>query len=685
MKKWFLLALTVLCLSIAPGFAEAGEGNRAEWTVMFYMCGSDLESKYEFASQNLMEIVQAHDLSLEYNYYAGLFNLDEYKQELKEDRAVHVVIETGGCRAWHNEEQEIRTTETPIRTDVLQRWSYDPYESVETSVIRLQESIPLASMSDPETLTDFIRWSAENYPAEKYLLVMWDHGGGSRTGILVDELFNNDIMYLYELSQALGDSGVHLEAVLFDACLMANIETAYSIRDYADWMIASEEVVTGAGTAIQFWLSELCNRPAIGGDTLGRIICDSAQEKCADLGDEQGAQLLTWSVIRLSEMDEVAECMEQAFRITVEKYTEDPALTSQYLKHHATAEHYGSMDDRMIDLSDMFYNAPPLSYSSLAWRNELLDALEKAVVYCVRGSGRARSKGLSFCYAVGMSAEELDIYARNCPSPHYLAMLDAVTPWTAPDSLYENVERLPEINDLEGYDIVLERTIGEHGVPGVILVSSDNNVSQINSYCYVMDEASGMAVRLGYVPAVSQTTTDGRVQQGVWEPWFWPCVEKQFCCVDMIEYIYGESLYEIPVQIDSDVWFLRCGFTPEKGYEVYGVWSGINTSTKMFNRNVTSVSKMTGQSYRMLYPVCDLKTRKQLDEYQYSASQTMPRNLTVDFRQVPPGTNYIIQYVVEDMFSRRIPLESVRVCWDGESLTLVEGEKWEGTVQLFWN
>ncbi len=684
MRKCLLMVILLLCLITAAGFAAAAEEPTAEWTVMFYMCGSDLESKYEYATLNLTEIMQSHDLTTEYDFYANQYGIEEYMQYTIQDRAVHVVIETGGCKAWHNNEGGKRTTDMDIRTDVLQRWVYDPYEYLETAVIHLQEEVPLASMSDPETLADFIRWSAENYPAKKYMLVMWDHGGGSRTGILVDELFNNDILYLYELGQALEDSGVHLEAVLFDACLMANIETAYVIKDSANWMIASEEVVTGAGTAIKFWLSELCNRPRISGEILGRLICDSAQEKCADMGDEQGAQLLTWSVIKLNEMDAVTECMEQMFHVTTEAYMRDPFLTSQYLKHHGTAEHYGSIDDKMIDLSGLFYNSPPMEIVGLTMRNDMLDALEKAVVYCVRGSGRARARGLSFCWAVSMSPEELEIYSRNCPSPHYLAMLDAISPWTAPDALYEQVERLPEINELEGYDIVLEKTMGEDGTPGVILVSSNANVSMINCNCCWLDEETGKVARMGYVPTHNQVTADGdRYQYNVAEPWSWPCVEEQFCCIDMIEYTYGECLYEIPVQIDSDVWLLRCGYTPEKGYEIYGVWSGFNSSTKMFNRNVTSLSKMAGQSYRMLYPICDLENRKQLNEYQQSSAQRMPRTLYVENRPIPPGT-YYIQYVVEDMFLRRIPMDGVKVIWDGETLSLAEGETWEGTVSLYW-
>ena len=30
----------------------------AEWTIMFYMCGSDLESKYGYATGNLQEIAE---------------------------------------------------------------------------------------------------------------------------------------------------------------------------------------------------------------------------------------------------------------------------------------------------------------------------------------------------------------------------------------------------------------------------------------------------------------------------------------------------------------------------------------------------------------------------------------------------------------------------------------------------
>ena len=680
MKKLLLLFSAVLCLAAFTAGSEAENAELPEWTVMFYMCGSDLESRYGYATGNMNEIIGTHDLFATYAKMPEAYRMEAGEAGSSQEKNVQVVLQTGGCKAWHNNENGNCTTDYDIRTDVLQRWSYDPYESSETSVIRLQDEVPLRSMADPETLTDFLRWSEANYPAKKYMLVLWDHGGGSRTGIFVDELFGNDIMGIYELAAALSESD-RLETVLFDACMMSNIETACAIKDSARWMIASEEVVTGKGTAISFWLKELCNRPEMDGMKLGRIICDSAQAKCADIGDEQGAQLLTWSVIDLDEIGKVEECIRELFRIIAEIYTTKPETTALFMKQNYDSEKYGSAEDRMIDLSSLVYEAPIMQNLGLNMRNRMLDAIEKAVVYCVRGSGRARSKGLSFCLAAGLTDDELDVYMKNCPSPHYLALLDAVTDWTAPDELYEQVERLPEISGLEDYSIMLEKRIGADGIPGVALISRDLNVKMITYNFYGENGETGNLIRLGYVPTEEFPTADGRTQMNIREPGKWPYVEDDICCLDMIEYIYGECLYEIPVQIGVDKWLLRCGYTPAKGYEIYGVWSGFNTSTKMFNRNVTSLSKMAGQDYCMLYPVFEPGKDRQEGLSERGETHRLPRALRIETRPLPPGT-YFIQYVVEDMFMRRLPIPEVKVIWDGEQMRLADDAEWEGTLKL---
>ena len=44
-------------------------------------------------------------------------------------------------------------------------------------------------MTDPDTLAGCIQWCAKNYPASRYNLILWDHGGGSISGYGCDEKF----------------------------------------------------------------------------------------------------------------------------------------------------------------------------------------------------------------------------------------------------------------------------------------------------------------------------------------------------------------------------------------------------------------------------------------------------------------------------------------------------------------
>ena len=46
---------------------------------------------------------------------------------------------------------------------------------------RLVGDIGEVNMGDPNTLTDFVKWGLETFPARHTALVLWDHGGGWRT------------------------------------------------------------------------------------------------------------------------------------------------------------------------------------------------------------------------------------------------------------------------------------------------------------------------------------------------------------------------------------------------------------------------------------------------------------------------------------------------------------------------
>jgi clostripain len=116
------------------------------------------------------------------------------------------------------------------------------------------------NMADPNTLIDFVNWAKTNYPADHYCLALMNHGGGWEptiiqestsgqelvpTGILWDDS-SGDYMSTSELGSALSSAtsgGTEkLDVVFLDACLMHMIEVEYEIKDYTDYIVASEMV-----------------------------------------------------------------------------------------------------------------------------------------------------------------------------------------------------------------------------------------------------------------------------------------------------------------------------------------------------------------------------------------------------------------------------------------------------------
>ena len=110
----------------------------------------------------------------------------------------------------------------------------------------------------------YIQCCAGRYPASRYALILWDHGGGSVSGYGYDEKFaSTGSMDLAGLDRALGDGGVKFDFIGFDACLMATAETALTMAQYADYLIASEETEPGVGWYYTDWLTALGEDPSM--------------------------------------------------------------------------------------------------------------------------------------------------------------------------------------------------------------------------------------------------------------------------------------------------------------------------------------------------------------------------------------------------------------------------------------
>ena len=328
-----------------------GKG-KDEVTIMVYMCGTDLESRAGMGTSDLQEMLAA-DLG---------------------DK-VNLLVYTGGCSKWKN--NVVSSTKNQIYL-------------INNGKMKLMEEYKAVSMTDPDTLTDFIKWCAKNYPANRNQLIFWDHGSGSINGYGYDEKFKSSgSMDLAEINRALKKSGVTFDFVGFDACLMATLETALMLTDYADYMIASEETEPGVGWYYTDWLTALGKDTSMATVEIGKNIVDDFVDTCAA---KCRGQKTTLSVVDLAELEKTVPADFKAFaKSASELIQNDEYKTVSDARNNAREFAQASA----IDQVDLVHLAKNLGTEE---GEELAQTLLSAVKYNRTSSDMTNAYGLSIFF-----------------------------------------------------------------------------------------------------------------------------------------------------------------------------------------------------------------------------------------------------------------------------------------------
>ena len=348
----YLLALAALLLAAClPAACAEGE---ARLTLMVYISGSDLESNGGAATTDIAEMLRS-----------GM-----------DTDAVNVLVMSGGAKKW---------------------WGGFPNDRV--CIYRVAGARPelLAelgkqNMGKPEMLERFLQYGYENYPAEQYALILWDHGGGPLGGVCYDDLYLGDSLSMQELAAALEASPFGpdrpLEWIGFDACMMASVETAYYVAPYAKYMIASEETEPGTGWNYRF-LKEL-GRGQDGAET-GRLIVDSYFEGTTG----HGRDTLTLSCVDLTKIGAVEAAMDGLFGQLDAIIS--PESFSMLSNGRRDAKNYGrATTGSDYDLVDLYHLGQQYAAVAPAEAAALMAAVDGAVVY--QRSAQEDSHGLSVYY-----------------------------------------------------------------------------------------------------------------------------------------------------------------------------------------------------------------------------------------------------------------------------------------------
>lgn len=341
------------------------KGNgKDEVTIMVYMCGTDLESKYGMGTSDLQEMLGA---------------------DLGDN--VNLLVYTGGCNQWKN--------------NVVSSSTNQIYQVVDGKLKAVDKDAGSVAMTDPDTLVDFIKYCDKKYPANRNMLIFWDHGGGSISGYGYDEKFaRTGSMNLAEINQALKEADVTFDFIGFDACLMATLETALMLTPYADYMIASEETEPGVGWYYTEWLTKLGKNTSMPTIEIGKNIVDDFVDTCAT---KCKGQKTTLSVVDLAELEMTVPEELKAFSKSASELIQDNNYQTVSDARYNTREFAQSSAIDQVDLAHLAQNLGTEEGKDLA------EALLSAVKYNRTSSNMTNAYGLSiyFPYKKTSSVDEM--------------------------------------------------------------------------------------------------------------------------------------------------------------------------------------------------------------------------------------------------------------------------------------
>lgn len=389
--------------AIREPFVTLKGNNQDKVTIMLYMNGSNLESDNGMATMDIREILSA---TISDN--------------------VRIIIQTGGTRRWKTE---------AIASDHSQRFL------VESGALTLiDDSLGQLDVTDPDTLEDFITYCNTNYPANRNMLIFWNHGSGAVYGFGYDEHVDDyyAALTLDEIQTAIRNTGVKFEMIGFDACLMGGLETACALSDSADYLIASEDFESGRGWEYQNWLTVLGTNSSTPMEDLAKIIIDDFVKESHSYGSDGILALIdlrytrllfqAWIDFAYSAKDDLLECnysMEMnrtdrasyRFDTPFERILRDP-WEAMFDNNESILEEYNYAVDLMA-LADTLDTEEAEALEA---------ALSMALVYCSATHGDSEMTGLSITLPYNDSGfyEEMETVYTNCGfDADYIAFLES--------------------------------------------------------------------------------------------------------------------------------------------------------------------------------------------------------------------------------------------------------------------
>lgn len=336
-------------------------------TVMIYMAPSNLESDGVIGTADIESID-----------YENL-NYDD----------VNVVMMLGGTKKWYTE--GIDANETSI------------FEINKNGLEKVKEQ-KIKNMGEAANLTEFLNYAYDNYKTDEYILLLYGHGAAIK-GAVFDELQDQDYLKVKEIQNGIANSkfkNKKLELVIFRTCLNGTLEVANSLKDYTNYLIASEEITIGTAmypvldfindikredTSVEVGKKWIENYVEDMSDL--NSICTMSSSSCGGISNIN----ITYSMINLSKMDKVTENLD---KFSKNLSSNVDTKYNEFLRIRENMDQYAYTEESAYDMVDAYDFANKYANYDKEGAESLKSSIEEAVVY--NSTNNTYSHGLSIYF-----------------------------------------------------------------------------------------------------------------------------------------------------------------------------------------------------------------------------------------------------------------------------------------------
>ncbi len=270
--------------------------NQKEWTIMVFMNGKNNLSNYAFKDLNEMEIVGSlPNVNIVVEVGRIEYNVTPYPY-YPDSPYPYNPWQPGIHPHWPPMETYLTEQDltSPTKADDwtgMRRYFITKDTDTSTVTSPILETLS-GDMGDWKHLAEFGKWAKKNFPAKRYMLVVWNHGDGWKKpntvsnlrGISIDDETGNEISTI-NLARAIKEIG-GVDIYASDACLMQMAEVAYELQNWAPVIIGSEETEPADGWPYDKILTQLSRYQYLRYDWIAKAITKNYAEDYSSKGKQ---------------------------------------------------------------------------------------------------------------------------------------------------------------------------------------------------------------------------------------------------------------------------------------------------------------------------------------------------------------------------------------------------------------